>query len=434
MARLRSFTLNNFRSYREATLQFGALTFLVGANASGKSNLIEALQMLSWLARGQRLEDVFRAVQDAEMSIRGQPTHLARDGEQSFSFACTIRMNEWNHHSVTIRSDGGGLRISDERVTDPKKGVPLYEVKRRTNGAGNDLQVAYNNFAKGGKKPQVACTNQQAVFTQLLTPARFVASHKKAQTEIPKICKTFMTSLRQILFLDPVPQRMRIPSFADDTKLRGDGINLSSVLFSLAEDASGKAAVLDFVKDLPEQHISDIQFLRGPRSDVLVQLEETFGSTNKLRDASLLSDGTLRVLAVAAALLSAPEYSTVVMEEIDNGIHPSRAKALLANVQAIAKKRKLAVLITSHNPALLDALPESAVPDVVFCYRDPQLGDSRLVRLEDLPNYPELVARGPLGRLVTQGLLDRMVKQVQSPDERRKAGLRYLAELRKTPL
>ena len=77
------------------------------------------------------------------------------------------------------------------------------------------------------------------------------------------------------------------------------------------------------------------------------------------------------------------------------------------------------------------------MPDVVFCYRDPKGGDSRLVRLEDLPNYPELVARGPLGRLVTQGLLDRMVKQVQSPDERLKAGLRYLryvAELRKTPL
>jgi len=135
---------------------------------------------------------------------------------------------------------------------------------------------------------------------------------------------------------------------------------------------------------------------------------------------------------MAAALLSAPEYATVIMEEIDNGIHPSRAGTLLKNVQMIAEARNLAVLITSHNPALLDALPASAIPDVVFCYRDPKEGDSRLVRLEDLPNYPDLVARGPLGRLVTQGVLDRMVKSAESPEERQKSGLQYLAELKKS--
>ncbi|MEI9892907.1 MAG: AAA family ATPase [Chthoniobacter sp.] len=238
--------------------------------------------------------------------------------------------------------------------------------------------------------------------------------------------------MQNILFLDPMPQRMRSPSFSDDKKLRGDGSNLSSTLFSLCGNASTKQAVLDFVKDLPEQHITDVKFLHGPRNDVLVQLEETFGGSKQLRDATLLSDGTLRVLAMAAALLAAPEYATVVMEEIDNGIHPSRAGTLLKNVEKIAEKRRLAVLITSHNPALLDALPESAVPNVVFCYRDPDQGDSRLVRLEDLPNYPDLVARGPLGRLVTQGVLDRMVKQAESPDERRKSGLQYVAELKKT--
>jgi predicted ATPase len=431
MARLQSFTLENFRSYREATLWFGALTLLVGANASGKSNLIEGLQMLSWLARGQRLEGVFRAVQEAELSIRGQPSQLARDGKNAFSFACKIRIKGWRQLSVTIKHNGGGLRINDESITDGDETVPLYEVKKRAGTGGHDLNVAYNNFARGGIKPAIVCTDQQAVFTQVLTPARFSATHKKAQTEIPKVCRAFINSLQNILFLDPVPQRMRNPSFADDNRLRGDGGNLSSSLFALSDKSASKAEVLGFIKELPEQNITDIGFLNGPRNEVLVRLEESFGSTNQWRDASVLSDGTLRVLAVAAALLSAPEYSTVVMEEIDNGIHPSRAGTLLANVQNIAQRRNLAVLITSHNPALLDALPASAVPDVVFCYRDPMEGDSRLVRLEDLPNYPDLVARGPLGRLVTQGVVDRMVKAAESPEARRKAGLRYLESLKK---
>jgi len=432
MARLQSFTLQNFRSYRKATLQLGSVTLLVGANASGKSNLIEGMQMLSWLARGQRLEDVFRAVQEAELSIRGQPAQLAREGETAFSFACRVKTPAWNRLSVTIKHNGGGLRIHDEEITDGGEKLPLYSVKKKAGSGGHDLSVAYNNFTKGGKKPVIVCTDQQAVFTQLLTPARFNATHFKAQTAIPKVCRQFIQSLQNILFLDPVPQRMRNPSFADDKKLRGDSSNLSSTLFSLCGKAEQKQAVLDFIKDLPEQHITDIDFLHGPRNDMLLKLEETFGGKSQWRDATVLSDGTLRVLAVAAALLSAPEFSTVVMEEIDNGIHPSRAHALLANVQKIAKERKLAVLITSHNPALLDALPASAVPDVVFCYRDPTEGDSRLVRLEDLPNYPELVARGPLGRLVTQGVLDRMVKTAESPDERRRAGLRYLETLQQT--
>ena len=431
MPKLRAFALTNFRSYKQATLHLGTLTLLVGANASGKSNLIEGLQMLSWLAHGQRLEDVFRAVQDGELSIRGLPTHLARDGEASFSFSCRIVAMRWSELAVTIKSNGSGLRITNERVTEPRGKMPLYEVMKGTKHTGHDLKVAYNNFSKGGKKPLIACTDDQAIFTQLLTPARFDASHKKTQIRIPFACRMFMRSLRQILFLDPVPQRMRNTSFADDKQLRGDGSNLSSALFSLAGNKQSEAALLDFIKDLPEQHITGLDFLHGPRNDVLVQLEETFGAVKKLRDATLLSDGTLRVLAVAAALLSAPEYSTVVMEEIDNGIHPSRAHALLTNVQKIAEKRKLAVLITSHNPALLDALPEKAVPDVVFCYRNPEEGDSRLIRLEELPNYPELVARGPLGRLVTQGVLDRMVKQAQTDEERRAAGLRYVAELKK---
>lgn len=432
MARLRSITLENFRSYKRGTLNLGTLTLLVGANASGKSNLIEGFQMLSWLARGQRLEDIFRAVQDKELSVRGVPAQLARDGWKEFSFSCQISPNDRESLSVTIHHNGSGLRIVKECMRGSSLKVPLYEVRGRTSKHGHDLHVAYDNFSIGGIKPEILCTDQQAVFTQLLTPARFHAKHKTAQSTIPQACRTFMESLESILFLDPVPQRMRAEGFEDDRKLRGDGSNLSSVLNDLVKNQANKAALLDFIQDLPEQNITDINFLTGTRNNVLVVLEESFGSVKTERDASLLSDGTLRALAIAAALLSAPEYSTVVMEEVDNGIHPSRARSLLAKVQKVAEERKLAVLITSHNPALLDALPDRAVPDVVFCYRDPQGGDSRLVRLQDLPNYPDLVAQGPLGRLVTQGILDRMVKQAQTPEEKIKSGLAYVEQLRQS--
>jgi predicted ATPase len=160
------------------------------------------------------------------------------------------------------------------------------------------------------------------------------------------------------------------------------------------------------IQSLPEQVIDGLDFLFGPRDEVMVRLAETFGNTRRYCEAALLSDGTLRVLAIAAAMLSAPVGSLVVIEEIDNGVHPNRAKHLLTSIRDIAERRKLRVLLSTHNPALMDALPDAALGDVVFCYRNPESGDSHLVRLGEIYDFPSLISQGPLGQLVTAGVVD----------------------------
>jgi hypothetical protein len=267
-------------------------------------------------------------------------------------------------------------------------------------------------------KPKITCIDQQAIFTQLTTPARFWSEHQKSQERIPQATRQLQQELESILFLDPQPRRMRDYSFTVERTLQGDGSNVSAVLYDLCEKQQGKAEVLAFVRALPEQDILDLTFLKGPREETMVQLTETFGGTARTYEAALLSDGTLRVLAVAAALLSVPEGTLVVIEEIDNGVHPTRAKLLLDNIQRVARARKLRVLLTTHNPALLDAIPLDAIPDVVACYRDPTDGDSRLMPLSKLPDYPELVAQGPVGQLVTRGILERYLKFPKSPEEK----------------
>ena len=142
-------------------------------------------------------------------------------------------------------------------------------------------------------------------------------------------------------------------------------------------------------------------------------------------DADSLSDGTLRVLALAAFLLTAPAGSLLVVEELDNGIHPSRARDLVAQTLDIARRRQVQILLTSHNPALLDALPYDVLPDVVCCYRDRTEGDSRLVRLGDLPKYPALMAQGSLGDLVTRQVIDRYLHDTRTAEEEKAAALSW---------
>jgi len=410
-----AFHLENFRSYRKASLPLAPLTLLIGANASGKSNALEALQILSRMARGQYLQDVFNTLQRAG-SIRGTLDDLTYSGGIEFSLGCTLsRSLPYREFQVTIRSTGKELIVVDEEMSYEASSFPLYRVEHVAEDWSHQLKIAYNNFARGGIKPQISCDNRQAVFTQLTTPARFTTP--AAQERLPEYTQAFRRTLEQMLFLDPIPQRMRGYSFVKETDLEGDGANISSVLFDLCRNNRQKGRVLEFVQALPEQDIRDINFLETPRNEVMVSLEESFGGRSQPREAALLSDGTLRVLAVAAAVLSAPHGSLVVIEEIDNGVHPSRAETLLGNIEKAAEERNLRVLLTTHSPALMDALSMRAIPDVVYCYRDPHRGDSCLIRLEDLAEYPELIAQGSLGRLIQRGIVERYLKRDRRPPE-----------------
>jgi ABC-type cobalamin/Fe3+-siderophores transport system ATPase subunit len=425
------FEVERFKSFRRAQLPLAEVTVLIGANASGKSNLLEGLRLLSWLARGKRLSEIAYALRAEErrLDVRGPVTRLVHDGALSFVLGTTFRDDQLGQVdlrlSLELRQDG--LHIADEhaRVFTGDEVLDLYEAGTPAAYAfagGEEhrsevLLVECFTNEGGGKSFRVPCVDQQAVFTQLTTPARLMG-RGRAQELIPRVTQLLQRTLEDILFLDPIPRRMRDYSFTVERTLEGDGSNLSAVLYDLCEKQQRKTEVLEFVRALPEQDILDVAFLRGPRDEVMVQLTESFGNQARTYEAALLSDGTLRVLAVAAALLSVPEGSLVVVEEIDNGVHPTRAKLLLDNIQRLARARKLRVLLTTHNPALLDAVPVNAIPDVVACFRDPEDGDSRLMPLRNLQDYPELVAQGPVGQLVTRGILERYLKSPKGPEEK----------------
>ena len=119
----------------------------------------------------------------------------------------------------------------------------------------------------------------------------------------------------------------------------------------------------------------------------------------------------------------------VVIEEVDNEIHPSRADFLVKQIQNIVSRRGLRVFISSHNPALLDAVPDTALGDVLCCYRNPEDGSSRIVRLADMKRFPELVAQGSLGQLMTSNRLEKFLKDTTSEEKRKQAALSWLEQL-----
>ncbi|MCC1494961.1 AAA family ATPase, partial [Cognatishimia sp. F0-27] len=164
---LLSFGLKKFKSYLAAELPLSSLTVMIGANASGKSNAIEGLRLVSWLAQGQKLPSIQYSVNRGDQIVRGTARNLPNEGSQIFGFSCTFSNRWWKNWSVEVELRPDGLHITSEAITSPYENVPLYVLDQPSSDRGTDVGVAYNNFARGGKKPHITCIDQMPIFSQL---------------------------------------------------------------------------------------------------------------------------------------------------------------------------------------------------------------------------------------------------------------------------
>ena len=218
-------------------------------------------------------------------------------------------------------------------------------------------------------------------------------------------------------------------------QLLRNGANLSSVLFALSdfqrEDTPALRRITEIMRQIPEEPFTGIGFEETSLGDVMagfVPDQRNGTNTRKLVDARMLSDGTLRMLAIITALETVPDGSRIVVEEFDNGLHPSRAKLLVGALAATASRRKLNVLVTTHNPAFMDAFDESQMKSVLICHSEDSDSGSRVTRLGDMDIAGTIGLRGGLGDFVSHGVLERHL----SPDfakKRAKETREWLASL-----
>jgi predicted ATPase len=430
---LNSILIENFKSYKSQRLPLAPLTLMIGANASGKTNAIEAFRFLSWVVGGEKLSTIKNRINDSERIFRGDVRDLVYQGEETFTLGADVG-GEWDDYQLTFKPNINGLEIWHESLKSKTKNEVMLEVVDFGKD-GTQLPAFYNHSSsrKNSKTPNhlSSFNNQRTALSQIqLIPTQndlFADEYNQiTYSEVAPARQNIENTLGNVFFFDLIPSAMRGESYPE-IQLRNTGANLAGVLYTLWLQNSKQAHILEFIQSLPEQDIKALKFYEDHRGRVELALIETFGHQDQEQSIELLSDGTLRVLAIAAALLSAPEGSTVVIEEVDNGVHPSRAKQLLTTMREHAERRNLRLLLSTHNPALMDALPDEALGDVVFCYRDPNDGDSRLVRLSDLDDYMGLVMQGSLGQLVTRGIVDRFVKNPVTPEEKKQKALDWLA-------
>ena len=399
--------LKDFKGFKEASIDLlKPFTLLIGPNGTGKTNVIEAIELLSYVARGQPLSDIAdvgRAEKGTQ--IRGGLQACGRRGKDAFSLEFETR-TRWNgikrvSYSVLIGARPKSRILHEYLLVGDRV---IFETLPESKSASSDvLTVSYDNFAKSGRKPQTTASSQRSVLSQYRGFARKNRKIKDSERMVFRV----MDDLQASFVFDPNPKSMRNYERIGNSVLSKDGANLSAVLYALSVgDESQKASLarlLSRIRQLPDEPYEEFDFTTTDLGDVIFGLRDKTGYTV---DARTISDGTLRTLAILTAMETLQKKSRVIVEEFDNGLHPSRMSLLTSAITEATEQRGLRVLVTTHNPATMNDLTANQLEGVVLCTWSKAKQAADLIELVKLPRSEELLERGQLGDLVSRRILE----------------------------
>ncbi len=409
---IESIHLKRFKNFQDATLKLGPLTVLIGANAAGKSNLRDAFLFLHGIGRGYSLAEIlgqkYLGGERVWSGTRGGVREVAYHGSDSFELVVALRPSPENGapSPVTYR-----IEVS---VAEPLAKAP--------NVVEESLHYPHlfglRMHAKGetGFQTEVPEKHGAGDLTVSFLPKRGTARKSSSKTYPPKVPILFQVSedtegngrearalsrfvlheLRGFRFLDLSPAQMRIPSQPGQTVLGDQGENLSSVLSAIVADDSRKEVLLEWVRKLTPMDVADLDFDRDAAGRILLRVVEKDKSSVSALSAS---DGTLRFLAILAALFGPEPASLYFIEEIENGIHPTRLGLLVDLIEHQTRRRGIQIVATSHSPQLLQVLSEESLKSCSLVYRLPDYPDGRIKPILEIPNARRVIEEQPVSVL-----------------------------------
>ena len=412
--------LENWKSYEKASLHIDPISVLVGTNASGKSNALDALLLLNRVATGAMLTSALKG-DGTQAPVRGGIEWAARQPGAVFALGVVCRADELTDYEYRLEGQIVESRcdLYSEQLTRVKY-RPGKDGKRKSI-AGNIKLVRTDSCPENSPTIIARLYNEKQGTPRQLSrthPVLFQLVGQKLRQEIQDGVSEIISALRDIFILDPIPSHMRKFSPLSD-KLESDAWNIAGVLAALPKEKQVEieSVLTRYASQLPERDIRRVfaETVGKFNSDAMLYCEEHWLDQGPppTVDARGMSDGTLRFLAILTALLTRPKASLLVIEEVDNGLHPSRARLLLDMLKSVGAQRGVDVLVTTHNPALLDAMGTEMVPFITVANRDPSTGNSVLTLLEDIAQLPKLLAQGPIGRLSSQGLIEQSITTEQ---------------------
>ena len=268
------------------------------------------------------------------------------------------------------------------------KGETGFQTEAQEKRGAEDLTVSF--FSKGGTTRKSSSKTYPPKVPILFQVSEDTEGKGR---EARALSRSVLHELRDFWFLDLSPTQMRIPSPPGQTALGDQGENLSSVLAAICVDASLKQVLLEWVRKLTPMDVDDLIFDQDAAGRLLLRLVEKDGRSFSALSAS---DGTLRFLAILASLFGPAPASLYFIEEIENGIHPTRLGLLVDLIEHQTKRLGIQIVATSHSPQLLQVLSEESLRSCSLVYRLPDHPDAKIKPILEIPNARRVIEEQPV--------------------------------------
>lgn len=337
-------TAKNYRSLRDVSVEFSSLNVFIGANASGKSTILDALRFLQ------------EGVQTRDFNIpvysRGGFLNLAWKGEPASTIELTVEFEdgdarfEW---SVRLNRTNFDFSVT-ERVSGLPLNSPPQSLLSSESGEGWWWSGEQSKSVILKQEPTIcalAAASADASF-----PARDVAAF-----------------VAKWGFFDPSPFLLRRDWLgrAGSTRLDPHGRNLGESLHALGQSSP---ELLERIVTATREVVGLPQRIEPRESEDRVYFVQEEPGLQYPVNQMGVSSGTLRMLALMIALYGDFETKLIGIEEPENYIHPSALSSFVLHV--LDALDRVQFVVTTHSPLLLDFLNEPEAMIVVK--RDNQKG------------------------------------------------------------
>ena len=324
-----------YRSLRNAHIELGNFNLFIGANAAGKSTILDALRFLN--------EAVLRRDFKAPAFSRGGMLNLAWKGKAAKNIELTIRVEdggsifEW---FVRLARNGYEFRVQ-EQVHEHRVALPPIELLKADAGQG---------WWRSGEQSKKVPLKQAATSCALAAAAADASFPAREVAEF----------IGRWGFFDPNPFLLRRDwTSIDAVGLDHYGRNLGETLHALDDETRQRILeATQAIVGLP-QNIAP----RQSRDEDRFYFVQTESGLKYPVHQMGVSSGTLRMLALMTALLTTSETKLIGIEEPENYVHPTALSAFVDHIQLAHEHTQF--MITTHSPLVLDAINEPEAVRVV---------------------------------------------------------------------